>query len=314
MAVFNNLLPKLEVPRRRQNVSVMLVFLMTLLTTVAHGSDAPWGVARMPVPVLNVPRMETVFGGRDGRSLKTDGCGQVRELEFVALPETRFRILEKLHRGDTTVLRVATEEYPVPAGAALYVDERFIESRREEPPPRQRSLPPRQRIVTTLRSAVGSPYVWGGNLRDGAPEMASIFYRGTLSPLQRRSLTLAGLDCSGLLYEATGGWSPRNTSALVRWGRGIEIAGKSAGEIAALLEPLDLIVWSGHVIIVLDRETAIESRLECGKPGRGGVVLTPLRRRLAEVMGKRRPVDVWPAEATKWGAFVVRRWLEEEQH
>lgn len=292
---------------------MMLVILMVVLATAAQGSDAPWGVARMPAPVLNVSGIGAVFGGKDGKSLKTDSCGQVRELEFIALPGTRFRILGKMRGGERTILRIATEEYPVPAHTTLYVDERFVEPRQEEPPPRRRSLPPRQQIVATLRSAVGTPYVWGGNLREGVPELAPLFYRG-IDPLQHRSLTLAGLDCSGLLYEATGGWNPRNTSALVRWGRGVGVAGKRAEEIAALLRPLDLIVWSGHVIIVLDRETVIESRLECGKPGRGGVVLTPLRQRLREVMGKRRPVDAWPADGQKGGTFVVRRWLEEEQH
>jgi hypothetical protein len=87
------------------------------------------------------------------------------------------------------------------------------------------------------------------------------------------------------------------------------VAGKSAAELAGLLEPLDLIVWNGHVIIVLDRETAIESRLECGRPGNGGVVTTPLKQRLAEIMRTRRPVDAWPAGSKPGNIFVVRRWF-----
>jgi hypothetical protein len=79
-------------------------------------------------------------------------------------------------------------------------------------------------------------------------------------------------------------------------------------EIAGSLEPLDLIVWNGHVIIVLDRDTVIESRLECEKPGRGGVVTTPLHQRLREILQTRRPMDQWPAAGKQRDIFVVRRW------
>ena len=88
----------------------------------------------------------------------------------------------------------------------------------------------------------------------------------------------------------------------------MQVAGKGASELATLLEPLDLIVWNGHVIIVLDRDTVIESRLECGKPGHSGVVTTPLRQRLAEIMRSRRPLDVWPKGSRQRDGFVVRRW------
>ena len=87
------------------------------------------------------------------------------------------------------------------------------------------------------------------------------------------------------------------------------VAGKTAEVIARLLEPLDLIVWNGHVIIVLDRDMVIESRLECGRPGNGGVRATPLKQRLAEIMRTRRAADVWPKGSTQRDLFVVRRWF-----
>jgi hypothetical protein len=87
------------------------------------------------------------------------------------------------------------------------------------------------------------------------------------------------------------------------------VAGKGAGELARLLEPLDLIVWNGHVIIVLDRKTVIESRLECVGPGHGGVVTTPLLQRLEEIMRTRRPLDSWPKGSKQRDGFVVRRWF-----
>jgi cell wall-associated NlpC family hydrolase len=119
---------------------------------------------------------------------------------------------------------------------------------------------------------------------------------------------LAGLDCSGLLYSATGGWTPRNTSQLITFGDSVAVAGKHSAEIAALLKPLDLIVWNGHVIIVIDRQTAIESRLECGKAGNGGVQVSSLSQRIAEIMRTRHPVNSWPNGKKQRDIFVVRRW------
>ncbi|HPE85225.1 MAG TPA: hypothetical protein PLO43_03500, partial [Chlamydiales bacterium] len=80
--------------------------------------------------------------------------------------------------------------------------------------------------------------------------------------------TFAGVDCSGLLYEASYGLTPRNTSELISFGEERSLEN---------LQPLDLLVWKGHVVIVLDPYHTIESRL--GK----GVVITPLADRLSEI-------------------------------
>lgn len=269
---------------------------------------ALYGISRNPAPVLNTPEFSSVFGGGDGKILKTDRCGQVRELEFIALPGTVFFILGEYRNGATKVFRVETDDYPVPAGTKLYVDSRFVELSEEKPLSRIRKLPPLAEIIAALKESIGSPYVWGGNLQDGVPELIDLFYGGAVPSAVGRQLTLAGLDCSGLLYQATGGWTPRNTSQLVSYGKGVHVAGKKLDEIAGLLVPLDLIVWNGHVLIVLDRNNIIESRLECGKSGNGGVITTPLRKRLGEIMRSRRPADRWSAAGKKRDIFVVRRW------
>ncbi len=138
---------------------------------------APYGVARSPAPVLNTAAFSSVFGGIDGKTLKTDRCGQVRELEFIALPGTVFSIRGESRDGAATVFRVETADYPVPAGVKLYVDSRFIELREDKPVLRARKLPPATEIVSTLKSFIGSPYVWGGNLQGGVPELMKMFYR-----------------------------------------------------------------------------------------------------------------------------------------
>jgi hypothetical protein len=291
-------------------MKLSLAFIGALLAGLAAmpGRAEQYGIARIAAPVLNTPDFDAVFGGRDGRRLKTDRCGQVRELEFIALPGTLFRILAELHQGKQVVYRVETDDYPSPAGATLYLDSRFVETAGGDPPARARSLADRESILSHLREAVGSPYVWGGNRRRGIAELVGMFYRGAFSFRDEQQITLAGVDCTGLLYEASGGWTPRNSSALVSFGRGLPVAGKSAAELARLLEPLDLIVWNGHLIIVLDRETVIESRLECGRPGNGGVMVTRLRQRLEEIMETRRAADAWPQGSKSRDLFVVRRW------
>ena len=80
---------------------------------------------------------------------------------------------------------------------------------------------------------------------------------------------LTGLDCSGLLYEASRGMTPRNTSDLMHFGKQVTLES---------IQPLDLILYSGHVIIALSNREVIESGLEFG-----GVVLHPLEERIAKI-------------------------------
>jgi cell wall-associated NlpC family hydrolase len=271
-----------------------------------------YGVARTSAPVLNTPDFKAVFGGANGQDLKTDRCGQVRELEFIALPGTVFTILMKQRSGTADIYQVKTDEYAAPPNVRLYVDGRFLKLERAAPASRRTSLPPREEIVSALRASVGSSYVWGGNVLKGVPELATLFYREIREDNKER-LMLSGLDCSGLLYHATGGWTPRNTSKLITYGQGVAIAGKQIAEIAAMLQPLDLVVWNGHVIIVLDLQTSIESRLECGKPGNGGVVTTQLSQRLTEIMRTRHPANAWLGGKKRRDIFVVRRWYTQQQ-
>ena len=286
-----------------------LLILLCACCCYAPADAASYGVTLRPAPVLNTAAFRSIFGGSNGKTLKRDRCGQVRELEFIALPGTAFNILGESRDGAAKIFQVETDDYPVAAGAKLYVDSRFIELRAEKPISRARSLPAAADIIIALKAAIGSPYVWGGNIQDGVAELTGLFYDGSVPAAARRELTLSGLDCSGLLYQATGGLTPRNTSQLVSYGRAVRIAGKTSEAIAGLLEPLDLIVWSGHVLIVLDRNTVIESRLECGKKGNGGVMTTALRQRLTEIMRTRQPADQWPAAGKQRDVFVVRRWL-----
>lgn len=291
-------------------IRILILILLFGYACPVPSAATQYGVALTAAPVLNTPDFKAVFGGARGQVLKVDRCGQVRELEFIALPGSVFTILKRHRFGTSDIYQVETDEYPAPPNVRLFVDARFLKLQHTAPPPREPLLPRREEIILALRASVGSPYVWGGNVPEGVPGLTEWFFKG-ISPDDRGRLTLAGLDCSGLLYHATGGWTPRNTSQLLTYGIGLEIAGKTPAEIVTMLQPLDLIVWNGHVIIVLDRQTAIESRLECGKPGNGGVVMTPLSQRMAGIARTRRPANAWQGDKNRRDIFVVRRWNTE---
>lgn len=279
------------------------------------GEPSPrYAVALSPTPVLNSPVFREVFGGRDGNSLKTDKCGQIRELEFIAFLGSRFTIHEEIAGTLTTIYRVTTTEYAVPSGKEIYIDSRFVQAGETVPGERKRALPAQEVVLGRLRSSEGTPYVWGGNAGAGIAELPKLYPPkdpGQLSSRDNVLWRLAGVDCSGLLYEATDGWTPRNSSDLVRFGTPVAIKGLSADAIAQKIRPLDLIVWPGHILVALENDEVIESRLSCD--GRqSGVVIRPLMERLLEIVKTRAPLDSLGAgTSSSLRGFVVRRWHVE---
>jgi hypothetical protein len=264
--------------------------------------------AERPTPVLNTADFRSVFGGADGKTLKRDADGLVREIEFIALTGTSFEIEASYPAAGTFIYRVRTPEYASPPGG-LFIDSRFVSVSRRPFPMRQKSLPAKTHILNRMLDRRGAPYVWGGNRAQGIPELLQFYPpSGTLLPEVQSLWILQGLDCSGLLYEATDGSVPRNTSELVSFGRPVPVAGLTAEQIAVRLRPLDLIVWKGHVIIVVDQEHTIESCLTCSAGG--GVTVRKLRGVLEEVMASRTPANNYPANPSpNERPFVIRRWL-----
>jgi len=135
---------------------------------------------------------------------------------------------------------------------------------------------------------------------------------------------LKGVDSSGLLYYATNGYTPRNSSSLVSYGNPVRIAGLKVEEIIQKVEPLDIIVWIGHTGVILnlyssrhkDIECVIESRIDYDehKEGfQGGVRIRPLREVLVEIMERRIPVDSYDQKLEEGKKkFVIRRWYRKD--
>ncbi|NGX47544.1 MAG: hypothetical protein K1000chlam3_00922 [Chlamydiae bacterium] len=216
-------------------------------------------VATKPTPILNTANFQGVFGAK---KLPLDDQGLLRPVEMIALPGTKFQILKKLPHH---ILEVITEEYPY---GPQYIDSRFVTFAKATPSERCKILPDLKTISSRLESSLGLPYIWGGNWGRGIPEIQTL-YQPKIPANLKKTWTLSGVDCSGLLFEATNGYTPRNTSDLLQF-----------GEIVPSIQnvkPLDILVWPGHVVIVLTPTLTIESLY--GK----GVITTPLATRLTEL-------------------------------
>lgn len=267
----------------------------------------------LPTPVLNTPEFASVFGARTVETEHSAAAEPMRALEFIALPDTVFSVEEVISRGADTIYRVTTGEYPYPSPDGYYIDSRFVRTSPKKPHDRIKLLPDKKAVIAALIASEGSDYLWGGNLREGIPQILTFYPPpDAITREEKGRWMLQGLDCSGLLYQSTGGFTPRNTIALTAFGETVPIAHLSVPQIIEAVKPLDIIVWPGHVIIVLDRDRVIESRLDYdeAQPGnQGGVRIRKIGEVLSEIMKNRVPVNSYNAEAaTELKQFVIRRW------
>lgn len=306
------------------NFFLYVVFVL-ITTNPSFGQTGPgqspglYAIAELPTPVLHTADFTSAFGGTDGKTLHRDDSGLIREVEFIALPKTVFKI-EKVIPGTLPAMyRVTTEDYPYPTRQGYFIDSRFVNTVNYKPSSRLRKLPPQNVIINNLLSAENYRYLWGGNYRQGIPQMLTFYPpRIPLSQDAKDQWTLKGLDCSGLLYEATNGCTPRNTSSLISFGEPVKIATLDSAQIIQSLQTLDILVWKGHVIIVLDKDRAIESRLDYDtkrEGNQGGVRIRTLKEVLDETLQERVPVNEYTdaVEGAK-KKFVVRRWYKEKNN
>lgn len=234
-----------------------------------------YAIAKGPAPIYatsNFPHLQPSLGPFK------DHQGLLKQIEIIALPGTKFTVLQELPQN---VYEVRTLDYP--SSTPLYMDRRFLQAASDATPEREKKLPSPDSILKFMQSVIGTRYFWGGNWAAGIEEMTSFYPQ---LPPNDEDLLCRGVDCSGLLYQATNGFTPRNTGQLCTYGREIELDFEK-------VKPLDMMVWRGHVIFVLDHNTSIESVL--GK----GVVVSDLKERVNYFRDKLR------AEQTP---FYFRRW------
>jgi len=251
-----------------------------------------------PAPVLNTPEFHRAFGGECGAEIPRNSLGHPKHFEFIALPGQLFTI-EKIHaRHHHSIYQVSSPHY---TSCELYVDSRFT-----KPSSKNSSDPPaalrRDELAYKMRQLLGTSYVWGGNWSAGISRMLQLYPpQKALDEKTRALWTLKGVDCSGLLYETSGGITPRNTSGLIHFGKALPIQGQTALEIASQLWPMDMVIWPGHVWFVLDARHSIESKSPFG------VIQRALLERLEETCHEHTAVNAWPEEKDLARYFTIRR-------
>lgn len=239
-------------------------------------------IARLPTPIYNTPVIPHLKS-----PLQKDHQGLLKTIEHIALPGTKFTVIREVSQN---ICEVTTSDYP--SSTPLYVDSRFLTRATPDAPERKKSLPSPEAILLFLKSVVGIRYFWGGNWAKGIPEMTQLYPPPSTTADQDDALCV-GLDCSGLLYQATDGFTPRNTTDLVHYGQALNVDLDSPAQVQKAVKPLDMMVCEGHVIFVLDPDHFIESVL--GK----GVIITDFIERYTHFHDKLRAENK---------SFSVRRW------
>jgi hypothetical protein len=264
-----------------------------------------FAVAKEPTPILYTSDFEAVYGGRDRLTLRRNSSGLIKELETVALTGTVFEILDTIPKKDHSIYKIITKEYtPLNPKNSLYIDSRCVTLTENCPPERNIAVPSVKAIYKFFDKIVKDKvvYVWGANTTAGVPNWLK--YYPPAQPLAGKTLldwSIKGLDCSGVIYEATNGFTLRNTHQLVYYGKPVMIQGLTAAQIAAKLDSLDMIVYKGHIVYVFDKKTTIESSCSAG-----GIIKKDLVTHLTRLMGSRRAVNEWSDNGSK--QFVIRRW------
>ncbi|MCX6157505.1 MAG: peptidoglycan endopeptidase [Ignavibacteriae bacterium] len=281
-----------------------LLIILILLPLLSKAYSQTYALAIDYTPVLNTYDQFLIFGGTDGSIVKLDKRGLIGEMEFIAFPGTVFNILEIVDFQDRGLIyyRVKTDDYQY--NGNFYLDSRFVNTYDEKPNSRIVERPNQSDVVKFMKSLIGYPYMWGGNYADGIYTMLSYYQpKAEIDTKTKNLWILKGVDCSGLLYQSTAGYTPRNTSSLLNYGEAVNIEDKSIDEIIPLLKPLDLIVIKGHVVIVLDDNTTIESSPDKGVHTNG------LKVRLSKIMEDYKPVNEFGKRAWRNKEFVLRRWI-----
>lgn len=253
-----------------------------------------FAIANSYVPIFNRPDFSYILGGIDGELL-LDHQYLFRPLEMIAFKGSVFQIEKDL---GNYVLEVTTDEYLV--RQKLYIDKRFVDLSDKLPPKRLVSIPDKQKVLLKLLSCLNKPYLWGSNICEPLTILEKYYpSAGELSPFEHQVKYCDGLDCSGLLYYATDGYTPRNTSMLINFGKSIYASDKD--QLIHQLKPLDCILTYDHISIVINQTTVIQSKEKLG------CFLSPIQEVLEKISQKKTLVTDWDKQKYK-KLYLIKRW------
>lgn len=306
----NIILDKIDIIQSNIQDERLLTIYNTLEWDIAANYDLDlFGITISDTPLLKTSDFRSQFGWLDGKTLNFDEYWEIDAVEHIALEWSVVHINSQLE-GD--IYSLDTEEYPVEN--SLFTHASFISDiSYKKPAIREKKLASREEIITKLKSTLWVDYVWWGNTLVWAPSLLDVFPpSSSISEMKKKEWSLSGLDCSGLIYYATDGYTPRNTSWLVDYGESLDIAEKNIDEIVSLLEPLDIIVWKWHMLVVLNEIQTIESAVSYADPNLSPwVQVRNSRESIGEVLKTRIPSNsYWESEEKE---FVIIRWYPESE-
>lgn len=317
---------------------VLIIFFIIVSATSATAAEVtgtshkPFALTKGFTPTIRVndsvlkgiPDLRRIWEEK----LLLDSFGTIDQVGTVLPPNVRCQILglTTVEYDDGKMIQVATiacgDFYQGPA----WVDSRFLDFLDLDPNTMRLLVDEERGVIERIKKFVGKPYIWGGCVPQGIPQLLEFYPTAPKneSKILRQTRTLEGGDCSGALWYATRYNTPRTTRGLISLGKAVNVEGKTAKKITGILRPLDLIVWDGHVLIVMEDGEVFESIHKFFVGGKfgdngftGGGRLVPLEPRLHEIMqgfdpfraGRqeaRLPIND-PAKLTAT-SFVVRRW------
>ncbi len=243
-----------------------------------------------------------------------DEYKQIDPIESILFSWTTVIIEDFIMDWDNKIYKIKSNEYDYDWD--FFIDARFVKTYNKKPSDRTINLPSKEEIINKLINLNWFPYVWWGNVSWWIPELAE-YYKpiNTLEDELKNKLILNWFDCSGLLYFVTNWYTPRNTSKLVYFWTWIEIEWLSYNEIIDKIEPLDLIVWKWHALIVLDKENLIESSInhdeDISWSSYSWVKIRKIKPFLEDLMLNRIWLNNYDSEVPEWKKkFVIRRWIK----
>lgn len=245
-------------------------------------------------PILNTPNFGQIFDSSKNSPL-CDEKGHIRALEFIAFKDMIFEVIQP-----TTYPYIYEVKCDFYKSQNLFIDSRFTKDVSYNLNPKVKFYKSSKEIISKLSSLIGAKYLWGGNWSRGIEKLLKYYPPSNkLSNDELNKWMLKGVDCTGILFEVTHGLTPRNSIELTKYKKTVPIEQLSPKQISQIVKPLDLIVYKGHLIIVLDDKYTIESREKLG------VVTTPIIDRLDELFITKKPQN----SCVNNDDFVIRRWF-----
>ncbi len=284
-------------------------------------AKTPYAITKGETPVLSIHEWDDIFGGPTGSELSYDRFGEIDQLAFVAPEKTVFSVQREIRKRtrakkETIYYKVTLSD--LASEEELWIDGRFLHLQDIRPSEENIKESSSSDIISLLRSFQGLPYTWHGTSAAGASELLEYYPPAkTLTAREKNDWILKGFDTLGMLFRASHGKTPRQASAIMSAGTGVNpdlskalSTDQKAAILLAAVKPLDVIVMNDRIWIVLDRSEIIESRYHSKFDGK--VEITPLFDTITGLLQKATLVSDPSAELADKTAkrFYIRRLFE----